>query len=182
MKKRTTKPKLLLLDANIIFRTHELGIWEDLLERVDVTVPSSVAYDEVLFTQQGDQIEDLSIPDLEGEGRLEIVEATAQDLVSTIFKFDRLFTEILDKGEREALALIDNGHAEGAHFCTTDGPAIIALAMLGYSEQGISLERVLKEFGLQQGRMMRHWTEQFFQEKVRKGQENLITGVGLRRE
>lgn len=179
MKKRTTKPKLLLLDANVIFRAHELGIWEDLIDRVDVYIPSSVAHDEALFTQQGDKIEALDLQNLADKGKVEIVEATAQDLVSMISKFDRLFAERLDKGELEALALIETGKAEEAFFCTTDGPAIIALAMLGHSEQGISLERILRDFGLQQSRLMRHWTEQFFQEKIREGKLNLVQGTGL---
>ncbi len=179
MKKQTTKPGLLLLDANVIFRTHELGVWEDLVDRVDVIIPASVAHDEVLFTEQGDTIRALDMSDLEREGKVSIVEASADDLALTISKFDRLMAEGLDDGEREALALIDNGIVEGAYFCTTDGPAIVALAMLGYSELGISLEKLLRDIGLQKSNLKWACTDKFFKEKIGEGRENLVTGTGL---
>jgi hypothetical protein len=171
-----------LLDANVIFRAYENGFWEKLIDIVDVSVPASVANDEVLFTERGDQVEEIDLKELADEGKIEIVEATVAELASTIYKFDRMFAEGLDKGEREALALIDHGKVDDAHFCTTDGNAIIALAMLSRSEQGISFERVLQQFGLQQGRVRSEWTEKFFSEKIKEGQTNLIQGTGLRRD
>ena len=182
MKKRTTKPELLLLDANVIFRTHELGVWENLIERVDVIIPASIAYDEVLFTKQGDTIQALDMSALARDGKVSIVEASVDDLASTISKFDRLMAEGLDKGEREALALIDNGKVEGTLFCTTDGPAIVALAILGYSELGISLERLLRDVGLQKSNLKWACTDKFFQKKIEEGRLNLVTGTGLASE
>lgn len=181
-KKLTTKPVLLLLDANVVFRTHELGVWESLIDGVDIILPSSVAYAEVVFTKKGDKVNPLDMRALAEEGRIQIVEADASDLAATLSKFDRLFADRLDPGEHEALALIDQGVIENAHFCTTDGPAIAGLAMLGHSDRGISLETALKMFGLQQSNLIWPCKEEFFQGKIEEGHLNLVQGTGLRRD
>ena len=49
MTKKGTTLKCVLLDANIIIEAYKLGIWEELIERVEFTVSSIVANDEVLF-------------------------------------------------------------------------------------------------------------------------------------
>ena len=51
MKMRIMKPKFVLFDANIIIEAYELGIWETLVERVEVYVPSIVVHDEARFVK-----------------------------------------------------------------------------------------------------------------------------------
>lgn len=49
--------KCVLLDANIIIEAYELGIWEKLVEKTEVSVSSIVAHKEALFyTEKEDGI------------------------------------------------------------------------------------------------------------------------------
>ena len=45
----STKPRLFLLDANIVIHLHELGLWAALIQVAEVYLPSIVAFREVQF-------------------------------------------------------------------------------------------------------------------------------------
>ena len=128
---KTIKPKSLLPDANVIIGAYELGIWDDLLSRISIIVPSIIAVDETLFFRK----EEHSIPDpinlplLAGMEKISIMEATAQEMQMIVHRFDRVFAEGLHGGETEALALLCRQDFS-CHFCTGDAMAIKALAML----------------------------------------------------
>lgn len=64
-------------------------------------------------------------------------------------------------------------------FCSSDAAAIQALAMLGYSELGISLEEVLQKVGLQK-QLPVQFTKAFFRRNLTIGQQRRITGQDLR--
>jgi len=59
-----------------------------------------------------------------------------------------LCIESLDGGEAESLALITHKKLTDTLFCSSDAPAIRALAMIKHSESGISFEMILKKTGL----------------------------------
>lgn len=52
-------------------------------------------------------------------------------------------------------------------FCTADIPAIHALVLIGLSEQGISLESLLKSEGLHK-KLQRNFTDPFFRDQFKK--------------
>ena len=181
MTARTTKPKCVLLDANVVIEAHRVAVWRNLLDQCQIMVPSTVVRDEALFYScETDGIhEDIYLPKLVHDGRIIQLTATAEDLVNLYGTFDRVFVEGIDPGEAEALALLKSGKAPEAYFCTGDAPAIRALAMLGMSERGISMEMLLRKLGLQ--RRLQHFgfTEEFFQENLKRGSINRVTGEGL---
>ena len=49
MKSSTTKPRCVLLDANIVIVAHELGIWDSLKNAYKITLPAVVSRREALF-------------------------------------------------------------------------------------------------------------------------------------
>jgi hypothetical protein len=56
---RRRRPRLPLLDANIVIEAHCLGIWEKLTRAVEIVLPSTVADEEVQFYEDpetGDHI------------------------------------------------------------------------------------------------------------------------------
>ncbi len=57
---------------------------------------------------------------------------------------------------------------------------IRALALMGHSELGISLERLLQEVGLQNP-LNGHYKEDSFRCHLTKGQQDRITGIGLKK-
>jgi hypothetical protein len=182
MTAKTTKPKCLLLDANVIIKAYELGVWLSLIERVDVIVPSIVVVDEALFyTRKISGVpEEINLRILIDEGKITEMAATAEELSDLYRIFDRVFIEGLHPGESEALALLRAGKVLESRFCTGDAVAIKALAMIRMSDRGIAMEELLAKFGLQR-RLEKQYTSAFFRENIKRGQENLVTGEGLAR-
>jgi hypothetical protein len=128
-----------LLDANIIIESHKVGVWEKLIEKVEIVVSSIVAHKEALFFS-------------EVEGKI---------------------PEPINVNR-----LIQDGKIKDTLFCSSDGPAIQALAVIGHSGVGISIEMLLKETGLQKS-LECQFSDAFFQKHLKKGAENLIQGVGI---
>ena len=180
MNKKTTKLKLVLLDANIVIKAYEIGIWSELISKVEIAVPSIVAHTEALFHSKvlGKIPEEINLPKLILEGK--IVELSASDIeMSDLYnKFDRVFLEELHGGEAEALALIYAGKFLEYKFCTTDKVAIQGLAMIGYSSNGISMEKLLSSVGLQKT-LSHEFTDLYFQQWLKIGSQRFITKNGL---
>jgi len=173
------KPKCVLLDANIIIETHNLGVWGVLVDTLELVVSSIVAREEALFYVNGELPQAINLERLISEGKIAEIQATAEQIYSMIGYFDRNFIEGLHEGETEALALVKANSVGEALYCTGDAIAIQALAMLGHSETGISLESLLKQFGLQK-QLDKQFTAKFFRTNIEFGRENRITGRGLR--
>lgn len=177
---RIMKPKCVLLDANIVIRAHEMSVWEKLIEKVQIIIPSSVVHEaHSLFSdEQGRLPEAIDLKKLVNEQKIEELSASGEEMASFLSQFDSLFQKGLHLGETEALSLIYLNKTPDAFFCTGDAIAIHALAMINRSEQGISLESLLKKFGLQKS-LSWECTEQFFHRELEKGKINLITREGL---
>lgn len=67
---------------------------------------------------------------------------------------------------------------EDVFFCTADGPAIRAAAMLDMSHRSISFETALRQSGLSRW-IPRQLSESFFRSQLEEGKQNRITGQGL---
>ena len=98
-----------------------------------------------------------------------------------LFKFNQIFApwfiQTLHPGETEALALICAGKSGDAYFCTSDAPAIRALAMIHCSEKGISFEELLETCCLPKSLQIQY-TSCFFNTNLKQGSNNLVTGDG----
>ena len=180
MTARTIKPKCVLVDANIVIKAYEIGIWLEIVSRCEIIVPSIVVHREALFYSEKKQSipKDIDLMQLVEQGRIKEVTATKNELEDLYKVFDRVFVEQIDDGEAEALALLKAGKTPQALFCTGDAPAIKALAMIGQGESGISLESLLGKLGLQKSLNIQ-FTQTFFEEHLKRGSKNLITGQGL---
>lgn len=182
-KTKTTKLKCLLLDADVVIEAYEIEVWEELISRIKVAVPSVVSHDEALFySEKAAAIPPaIDLPHLAKQGRIYELTASSDDLEAVRAVFDLAFIEGLHAGETEALALLLSGKAEDCLFCTGDRLAIQALALLGLADRGISLEEVLTRIGLQRA-LRFQYGEDFFKRNIRIGQQRRITGDGLARE
>ncbi|MEN6440521.1 MAG: hypothetical protein ABFD97_18260 [Syntrophobacter sp.] len=179
MTKPKSKPKCVLLDANIIIEAYSQGVWEVLVDKLELVVSSIVAREEALFFVRGELPQAINLRKLISEGRVTEIAATSELMISINGYFDRNFIEGLHEGEAEALALVRAGSIGEALYCTGDAIAIQALAMLGHFEIGISMESLLKQAGLQK-QLDIQFTEKFFRTNIGIGKENRITGRGLR--
>ncbi|HEA67641.1 MAG TPA: hypothetical protein ENI07_12575 [Desulfobacterales bacterium] len=72
MTKKGMMPKCVLLDACIVIEAHKLGIWENIIEKAEITVSSIVAHDESLFysIQESKIPESIDLKSLIDEGKI----------------------------------------------------------------------------------------------------------------
>ena len=183
MKRKHTKLRFLLLDANIVIEAYGLGVWEKLIESVQISVPSIVINDEALFwkSSEGGIPHEINLRRLVREKRIQEVAANEAEIKALGDNFDRAFVDSIHAGEAEALALLYSKRLPGHRFCTSDVPAIIGLVLLGASEAGISLEEVIRSQGIGIKRPLRkQFTDQFFKEQVKLGERKRILGMKLK--
>ena len=179
-----TQPSLcVLLDANVIIEAHALNVWASIVERVTLIVPTTVLAEATHYIspQTGMRME-IHLENAVRDGRIREVSATVEQLAEFASRFDVVFIQRMDRGEAEALALLLAGMLEDdCLFCSSDGPAIRALNLLGMPERAISLERLLRSSGLEK-QLPRPFNERFLREMQERGAREFIQGVGLRRD
>lgn len=165
---RGTRPRCLLLDANIVITAYRHEAWDLLTARFRISLPATVIHDEALFFRSGasDREHPLDIPTLVSAGKVVELSALAQEIAPVTEFCHRFFAGELHAGEIEALALLTAGKAPDHHFCTADGPAIEAAVMLGLRERLACFEGVLKSVGLLKS-LPSQYRERFFDFHVR---------------
>ena len=95
-------------------------------------------------------------------------------------RFDLLYKAIVDPGENETLAFMHTS-SENWKVCAADHVVFRVLALLGKSEQGISLEEVLQKIGLSvSGQLEWQYSKRFREKWIRIGQVDSLQGRGLR--
>lgn len=92
-------------------------------------------------------------------------------------KFDLQYKVIIHPGEKETLAFLYNS-SENWLVCSADHVVFRVLGLLGRSEQGISLEEILKQIGLSR-ELELIYTKKFREENARIGQIYSIQNKGL---
>jgi hypothetical protein len=177
MTRKITKPLCLLLDTNVIIKAHELGIWSNLMQDCHLLLPGTIIGESIYYIDKMGNRINIDLQSQVNNGMISQIDPTVEDL----FKFNQLFAswfiQTLHHGETEALALICVNKAKDAYLCTSDAPAIRALAMMHSSDLGISLEELLRIIGLTKPLEARY-TEGFFKNNLGVGSRNLITGQG----
>ncbi len=179
--KPTKRSICVILDAMVVIEAHALGIWDNLLDKIDAIIPSTVVKNEAFYfdTKKSGKRGAILISQAVGSGRVAEIAATVTELQSLQSTLDYATRQGLHLGELEALSLINEGRAEleGALFCTADGAAIRALALLGHGESGISFGKLLTKVGLQKP-LRQHFREDFFKRHLDRGSQDRITGMG----
>ncbi len=172
------KLKLLILDAGVVIRLHELGIWSQVHNHCEIYLSRIVAEKEVLY-QQGDEYdEDIDLsPDING-GRIQVFDVTVSDLRDFRNRFDPLYLGDLDDGEAESLAYM---MMQAENFLISSGDAIVyrVLGNMNFANQGISMEEILQKIGM--GRGLEWPYSKAFREKYTKdGETDMVQGRGYR--
>ncbi len=142
------KPKLLLLDADVIVFAHELGLWDDLKRSYDVHVPATVIEIEVRFFTSKDGTKTIDLKSEAAAGRIARLEASVSEIEATFQNFSADFLAALHDGEKEAIAILASGKTANLVFCTGDTVAIEAIGMLGIAGECVSFEEALEKAGL----------------------------------
>ena len=170
----------LLLDACVIIDAHLFGVWSNLIKAARIVVPSIVIHDEAQFfeEEEGQVPSEINLTKLVTAGIIQEATATAGEISEVLAYFDSGIQEGLDPGEVEALAILLRESTEEMSFCTADRRAVEAVAMLGLSEQGISMESMLDQAGLHKD-LPRRCSEQRFRQHLSDGTTLRLHGKGM---
>ena len=181
MTAKTTKRLSLLSDANVIIDAHELDIWDSLVSQCKMFTTQSIEKNEARYYKSRHGKTSINLKKQIEDGYVTILSATHEDADCLYKTFEPWFLEPLGAGEIEALALILAGKTQDTVFCTTDGPAIEALAMMNRASLGISFERMLERTGFRsiKNRLKYRQKQTFFERHIKEGAQNFVTGTGL---
>lgn len=172
---KTTVLRCLLLDADVIIYLFEIGLWSAFTNRFDVYVSSTVIHE---VTHYQDNFGTRIPIDLEDED-IRILSMDAEKSHRVVYsKIDRNSGPDLHMGEIESIALLMEEENEDLTLCTGDAGAIIAVCLLGAKERIISLEEILTQGGMKK-KIRRQFKKQWMKHWKKRGEVNLIQGVGL---
>ena len=171
--------RLLLLDANVVFRLFELGLWDAVVEHCEVILTRTVADVEVRYYHGKDADHLIDLSGYENDGRIAVVDLDASELKEFRDLFDPLYLARLDDGEAESLAYLAS--SEDEHLVSSSDSIVSkVLGRLRRSEQGISLEEILQRIGRTVKGLERQFTQEFREHWTREGGRDMIQGTGLR--
>jgi hypothetical protein len=169
--------RFLLLDANVVIKRFELGLWSRVLDKCHVLLSRTVAESEARFfvdDDDGQHAIDLTA-DIASH-RVESVDVDLAELRRFSGRFDPTYLEKLDPGETESLAYLGSS-LDPCRICSSDAIVFRVLAQLTRSDDGLSLDEVLSQIGL--GRSLPPQFTKSFRERWRKqGEEERIRGIG----
>lgn len=168
---------IVLLDADVIIDLHRFGIWEIILKKNKILIPSTILRREVFYfidTRGVKHYIDL-LADV-GSAFTE-VSVTAEELIQFRQNFDRFIEEELDPGETEALKILQERN--DCYFCTCDKVAIKTIVLLGKRDKGLSFEKLLRSSGITKNLEHKH-TENYFKKFLNEGSILRIQRFGLK--
>ena len=173
------KPKLLLLDANVVIHLFELGIWTEVITRHKVHLAKTVVEQEARYYEDTSGTRHyIDLSDDIDAGRIQVFEESPSHLMAFRDSFDPSYVERLDAGETESLVHLLR-ETEDCRICSADKIVFRILGKLLRSEQGISLEEVLDQMGF--GRpLARQYSKAYREEWTRRGFAESLGGLGRR--
>lgn len=173
------KLQLLILDAGVVIKLHELGLWNKVIERCDVYLSSIVAYREVRYHQaENDEWgQDIDLSSAIASQQIKVFELVHTELAAFRSRFDESYFAGLDDGEAESLAYLVS---RTEPFLVSSGDAIVykVLGNLNRGEQGISLEEILASCGLSCRLDGFQYTQAFRERLSQQGARDMIQGIG----
>ena len=140
-----TRSRLILLDANVVIRLFELGIWERIAARHHVLLARTVL-DESQFYEDAHGRQYIDWDRWSAAGTFEVRQAPPSEVAAYCRRFGPGYMEKLDAGEAESLVLMRD--EPSARICSADKIVWRVLGNTGQSERGASLEELLAESGL----------------------------------
>jgi hypothetical protein len=143
-----SKRKLIILDANVIIHSHELGIWTHLINQFDVCIVGIVIDDEAKYFQSQTGIKsDINLKKSETEGKIKRLDPELSHTQKILKEYKEVFVKGLDPGERDAITILNSDGFDEHLFCSGDKAAIKAAAVINKTFNVISLEKLLKDSG-----------------------------------
>ncbi|MFO7650531.1 MAG: hypothetical protein R6X13_04215 [bacterium] len=139
----------MLLDADVVIRAFELGIWDKLVAKYEVALARTVCeqevkgyYDEAVMRQKK-----IDLGPYIADGRVTVADAELDWVAEVSEACRKALGSLHGYGELESVAIVKH-HDRQTLFCSADGYAVQLMAVLGLAEEAISMEHLLKSVGL----------------------------------
>ncbi len=163
-----------LLDADVIIFAHESNVWEFLCENCKLATCGIAAYKESIYYLSAGKRILIDCSDIRAVCEVHELEAskigTVFRTLDTILEPDEV--RALDVGEAEIIALFLNKLVNDELFCTGDATAIRIMAVLGFDNKCISLERVLSSTSYKENlHLPWEYTDGFIQHYTTEGKK-----------
>lgn len=177
------KLKLLILDAGVVIKLHEMELWSTIVDRCDIHLSMIVACQESKFheVKEDDWGRDIDLSvDIESNA-ITIFDVVQEDVEAFKSQFDSNYFAELDAGEAESLAYLVNQNDD---YFISSGDAIVykVLGNLNLGEQGISLEEILGKCGLSRKIEGFQYSKAFREQLTAKGATDMVQGRGKKRK
>lgn len=164
--------RLLLLDADVTIDFLGLDVFDRLVKKHNICAASTVIGEIRFYWKLGKKIKINFRKQYVDSGMVREFSASAEEVEAILSKLPPLYRDAIHLGELESLAILVR--EEGLGFCTCDAATIRALPFVDASEQGISVERLLKVSGLTKSGLKDRHTEQYFKDNLAIGQRDRI--------
>jgi hypothetical protein len=169
--------KLVMLDANVIIKLHELRIWDKFVTSVEVHLAQTViAEAQFWIDADGDRQEIDLCTDIQ-EKRISVFELDAVELANFLTQFDSVYRADIDPGEKESIAWMMRSNEEYL-FASADLAVYRVLGLLGRGEQGLSLEEILQKIGITK-RLEPRFSKAVRERLTKEGQRDMVRQRGL---
>ena len=156
--------KLWLLDADVIIDLLSLGIFDKLIINNNKVFVGSIVIGEVKSFKRSNERQSIDLRQKYIEkGLIKEHSASAEEIKKVLSKLPKNNRDTIHAGELESLAILVREH--NLIFCSCDATAIRTLPILGLSDRGISVEKLLKVSGLTQSSLKERHTEEYFKNK-----------------
>jgi hypothetical protein len=169
--------KLLILDANVVIRLCELGLWQAVLAGCDVHLSRIVVDDEVKYYHGKEQDKLIDLSRDVANGQIRVFDVAAGTINDFRKRFDPTYFERLDPGEAESLAFM-LGSREEYLISSADSIVYKTIGNLNMAEQGISLEEVLQKIGQGRSDLTWQYTKEFRLKYTDEGKRDSVIGRG----
>jgi len=141
------KFRLLLLDANVVIELFRQGIWDSILECCDIHLARSILREAHFYKDDDGCRHDFDLRPYEASGEITVFDVSLSQTGAFAAEFDVSYTERFDPGETESLVHVF-GMRESCLICSADSIVYKVLGNSGRSEQGVSLQELLRQTGM----------------------------------
>jgi len=170
------KLQLLLVDAVIVIKLHELGQWDAFVKACDVHLSRVIVNEAWYYVDENGVRHSIDLSGYEARKQIVVHEVTLAETESLRTQFGQDILEKLDAGEAELLAVLHNKPWDEYKICSADRVVYRVLGALKLSGQGVSLEEVFKDTGVTRP-LEDKFSKGFRERWSRKGFEEGVTGL-----
>jgi hypothetical protein len=164
--------KTWLLDADIVIDLLALDVFDHLVRGHKIFLSTSVIDEITYFKRKGVRHAVDFRGDYVQKGFAAEVSLSKEKIAKLLDFLPKGLRPTIHAGELESLAIMLE--KSELIFCSCDAATIRALPILGFSERGVSAEKLLQESGLATSGLQERHTEKYFRNNLAIGQANKI--------